>query len=301
MDAKAYLTRRANEVEQYIRENFRPDHPDMQGVPQLLLSSMSYSLLAGGKRIRPVLLLATAESLGTDLEAVMPIAVAWELVHTYSLIHDDLPAMDDDDYRRGKPTNHKVYGEAMAILAGDALLTYAFQFMLTQGQRKGMAAEVLVSLCLELSRAAGPAGMVAGQVMDVFPRQDLPLTLEELKEMHLKKTGCLIASAIRAGGILGGASPRQLEQLSQFGKYLGLAFQIQDDLLDVLGTQEKTGKPQGSDERSGKQTYVSLLGVSAAKEQVARYTLLAKEALADSDIPPALLSSLADFLLNREA
>lgn len=223
--------------------------------------AMAYSLLAGGKRIRPVLLMATAEALGVKGYNYLPVACGLEMIHTYSLIHDDLPCMDDDDYRRGRLTNHKVFGEAMAVLAGDGLLTLAFEVMLEQ---KNVDPRVLIETVREMAMCAGNFGMVGGQGLDL-ENEGKSISAEELRKMHAGKTGALFIAAVRSGAHLAGANEQELLALTKFADLLGLAFQITDDILDVEGTTEDLGKPAGSDEKNHKSTYVSLYGLEAAK------------------------------------
>lgn len=223
--------------------------------------AMAYSLLAGGKRIRPVLLMATAEALGVKGYNYLPVACGLEMIHTYSLIHDDLPCMDDDDYRRGRLTNHKVFGEAMAVLAGDGLLTLAFEVMLEQ---KNVDPSVLIETVREMAMCAGNFGMVGGQGLDL-ENEGKSISAEELRKMHAGKTGALFIAAVRGGAHLAGANEQELLALTKFADLLGLAFQITDDILDVEGTTEALGKPAGSDEKNHKSTYVSLYGLEAAK------------------------------------
>lgn len=223
--------------------------------------AMAYSLLAGGKRIRPVLLMATAEALGVKGYNYLPVACGLEMIHTYSLIHDDLPCMDDDDYRRGRLTNHKVFGEAIAVLAGDGLLTLAFEVMLEQ---KNVDPRVLIETVREMAMCAGNFGMVGGQGLDL-ENEGKSISAEELRKMHAGKTGALFIAAVRGGAHLAGANEQELLALTKFADLLGLAFQITDDILDVEGTTEDLGKPAGSDEKNHKSTYVSLYGLEAAK------------------------------------
>lgn len=223
--------------------------------------AMAYSLLAGGKRIRPVLLMATAEALGVKGYNYLPVACGLEMIHTYSLIHDDLPCMDDDDYRRGRLTNHKVFGEAMAVLAGDGLLTLAFEVMLEQ---KNVDPRVLIETVREMAMCAGNFGMVGGQGLDL-ENEGKSISAEELRKMHAGKTGALFIAAVRGGAHLAGANEQELLALTKFADLLGLAFQITDDILDVEGTTEDLGKPAGSDEKNHKSTYASLYGLEAAK------------------------------------
>jgi geranylgeranyl diphosphate synthase type II len=274
--------------------------PKTWEVPETLRESMQYSLMAGGKRLRPILVLAAAEALGASPEAAMPVACAIEMVHTYSLIHDDLPAMDNDDYRRGKLTNHKVYGEAMAILAGDALLTHAF-FSIVQATRKaGVPAERTLAIVEELAALAGAKGMVGGQAADMQGEQGLT-KLEELEYIHTHKTSDLIVFSLKAGGRIAGATDAQLQALEQFGYHIGLAFQIQDDILDLTGDEQKLGKPLKSDEKQQKVTYPFFLGLEASKAKVAELTRKGKEAIVASGFPnPERLLQLADFLMKRD-
>ena len=258
--------------------------------------SMRYSIFAGGKRLRPLLLMAAVEALGKQGENYLNIACGMEMIHTYSLIHDDLPAMDNDDYRRGKLTNHKVYDEAIAILAGDALLTLSFEVMLAQ---KDVQPQTLVAVVAEIAKAAGPSGMVGGQVLDMQSEgQNIPL--EKLQLMHNAKTGALFTAAIKAGGMIAGANPKQLEMLVQFSKFYGLAFQITDDILDAVGEQEKIGKPVGSDEKNNKATFVTLYSVEEAKKMAQVAVNNAIECLADFGDNAKLLKNFAEKLLVRD-
>ena len=263
-------------------------------VPELA-DSMKYSLTAGGKRLRPVLLMAAADAVGADGNEFMQVACAIEMIHTYSLIHDDLPAMDNDDYRRGKLTNHKVYGEAMAILAGDALLTQAFEVMLRQ---PGVPAEVLVQVVREMSMAAGPNGMVGGQVIDMLS-EGKRISMDELRKMHTGKTGALFRAAIRSGAIMAGADEKQLQALTIYADCFGLAFQITDDILDVVGDEAIIGKPVGSDERNEKSTYVTLTSLEEARQLAADTVKQAVEALQIFGDKATFLRELVEMLLSR--
>jgi len=225
------------------------------GVPATLVDAIRYSLFAGGKRVRPALALGAAELICGDDAVALPAACALEMIHTYSLIHDDLPAMDDDDLRRGKPTLHKVYGEALAILAGDALSTMAFDVLAESGN---------VRVIRELAEAAGVSGMAGGQVLDL-ESEGKRVSLEELRAVHAKKTGALIRAAVRCGTILAGADETRLESLTQYGEHVGLAFQIADDVLDVIGAEDVMGKRAGSDAAKNKSTYPALLGVEESQ------------------------------------
>lgn len=257
-----------------------------------LYESMRYSILAGGKRVRPVLTLEFARLAGMDWKKAVPVACALELVHTYSLIHDDLPCMDDDDFRRGKPTNHKVYGETLAVLAGDALQPEAFRLILTA---PGLTVEQRTNCALILAKAAGADGMVAGQVIDTL---HAPKTREELTEVHHLKTGAMIAGACMLGVSAAGGTDKLLKAAEEYGYQLGLAFQIRDDMLDVMGSAEEFGKPIGSDRTEGKVTYVDLLGLEGCQEAVCSCTDAAKAAVAALD-RDGFLMKLADSLAER--
>lgn len=268
----------------------QPDDPAGQ-----VTEAMRYSLLAGGKRIRPVLTLAFCSLCGGNWEAAMPAACAVEMVHTYSLIHDDLPCMDDDDLRRGRPTCHKVYGEAMALLAGDGLLTKAFESVLCLPD-PGRAAKA--AACL--ARLAGHKGMVGGQCIDLS-LNGKEASLDLLKIMDKKKTVALIAAACRIGCIAAGAGSRELDAAGKYAAGLGMAFQIRDDILDVTGSAAKLGKNTGMDTARDKRNYVSLLGIDKAQELVEHYTRLAVEALADFPLGCGMLRELALSLAERES
>ena len=257
-----------------------------------LYEAMRYSLLSGGKRIRPVLTLEFARLSGLDWQLALPMACGLELVHTYSLIHDDLPCMDDDDLRRGKPTNHKVYGETLAILAGDALQPAAYRLMLTA---PGVGVEQRAACALILAEAAGEAGMVAGQVIDTL---HAPKTQEEIAEVHRLKTGAMIAGACKLGVAAAGGDAVPLAAAEEYGYQLGLAFQIRDDMLDVIGNVDEFGKPIGSDQEEGKVTFVDLLGLEACDKLVQECTKKAKTAVAPYDTE-GFLAMLADSLVGR--
>lgn len=265
--------------------------------PAPLLESMEYSLLAGGKRIRPIFLFATLVALSKDPEQGLDTACALEMIHTYSLVHDDLPAMDNDDYRRGKLTNHKVFGEGMAILAGDALLTHAF-YLVAQGAQKNQAANA-IAMFSELSRYAGPSGMVGGQVADILG-EEKELSIEELYYIHQHKTADLLICAVRLGCYLGQATAQQLEQLTIYAQHIGLAFQIQDDILDEVGDESKLGKKVGSDKNNDKTTFVSLLGLERAKEMLNQHVQKSKAALRLANVDYEVLDALADYMIERE-
>ncbi|PFO81618.1 polyprenyl synthetase family protein [Bacillus cereus] len=265
--------------------------------PNVLREAMIYSLEAGGKRLRPLLLFATLQAFEKERELGIGAACALEMIHTYSLIHDDLPCMDDDDLRRGKPTNHKVFGEAMAVLAGDGLLTYAFQAV-TAYDHQDVQAETKLRLALELAKAAGPEGMVAGQVADM-EAEGKRLELRELEYIHKHKTGRLLEYAVLAGAILAGATPEQEEKLLAFAKYIGLAFQIRDDILDVEGTEEEIGKPIGSDASNEKSTYTTLFTIDEAKCILEETIGKAKDAIASLQLQDERLLSICDLIAKR--
>ena len=256
--------------------------------------AMRYSLLAGGKRIRPVLCLAAARSAGTDPVQVLPAAAAIELIHTYSLIHDDLPAMDDDELRRGRPTSHVVYGEDVAILAGDGLFAEAIRLFCEL--QSGDPARVLAALA-ELAMATGVGGMVGGQYVDVTAADGLDA--DGLRELHGLKTGRLITASVTVPLLLAGLSDPQMDPYRRFASELGVLFQIVDDILDVTGSDEQLGKPQGSDERHGKLTYVSVFGLARARELAADSHANASAALAQADGETADLARVADFIHTR--
>ena len=289
---KAEWKKRADLVEEGLLRELKK----VPAYDETLEKAMEYSLMAGGKRLRPVLLMAAADAVGKDGAAFLMTGCAIEMIHTYSLIHDDLPAMDNDDYRRGKPTNHKVFGDGIAVLAGDALLTLAFEVMLRQ---EGAAPETLVTVVSEMSRAAGPYGMVGGQVLDL-EGEGRRLDLAALRKIHMGKTGALFCAAIRSGAILAGAKEEELAALTLYAERFGLAFQITDDILDVTGDEAAIGKPVGSDVRNEKATYVTLTSLEEAKKLAEDAV---DEAVAALDIfgeRAAFLRDLALFLLGRE-
>lgn len=261
-----------------------------------LMRAMEYSLMAGGKRLRPILLMAAADAINNSGEKFITVADALEMIHTYSLIHDDLPAMDDDDYRRGKLTNHKVFGEAMAILAGDTLLTLAFEVALRQ---EDVPPEILLRVLKEISIAAGAAGMVGGQAVDLRS-EGVQIDFATLKLMHSGKTGALFKAAIRSGAILAGASEENLDALTRYAENFGLAFQITDDILDVTGDEKILGKPTGSDAKNLKSTYVSLTSLDEAKNLAQVAVDEAFNALKNFGNEADFLRELVQYLIARE-
>lgn len=270
-----------------------------QGRPEMIHESMAYSINAGGKRLRPALVLWTTELLGGHRAHAMPAACALEMIHTYSLIHDDLPCMDDDQLRRGKPTNHVVYGEAMALLAGDALLTHAFE-VTTRAMEYGADPRHVVRVVHEIAHAAGSLGMVGGQVVDILS-EGKKIDLETLRFIHALKTGALFRASIRSGAILAGATDDDLARLTEFAEYLGLTFQITDDILDVVGDEAKLGKPVGSDKSHEKATYPSLLGLEEAQRLAQESCQRAKASLAPFGEKTERFCQLMDYILERES
>jgi geranylgeranyl diphosphate synthase type II len=264
--------------------------------PKTLREAMAYSLLAGGKRLRPILALAACEAVGGRAADALDAACALEMIHTYSLIHDDLPAMDDDDFRRGRPTSHKAFGEAVAILAGDALLTEAFRAAATP--RKGREAEV-AEVVFEIARAVGAVGMVGGQVIDI-EATGKQVTIEQLEALHRAKTGDLLWVSIRAGARMGRARPDELERLSVYGRALGLSFQIVDDVLDVTADLATLGKDPGSDKEKGKTTFVDLLGVDGAKARAREVMAAGLDALGPFGDRAAPLAALGKYTVERD-
>lgn len=271
--------------------------PQSHPYSQTLFDAMNYSLFAGGKRLRPILLMASADAVGGNGATYLPIACSLEMIHTYSLIHDDLPAMDNDDYRRGKLTNHKVYGDGIAILAGDALLTAAFEVALDQPDVEPAR---LLRAVREIALAAGAQGMVGGQAVDLLSEGQL-IDTNTLRFMHQAKTGALFRAAIRAGAILAGASTDELQRLTNYADQLGLAFQITDDILDVTGNQEKIGKPIGSDEKNSKATYVTIYGLETAQAMAQQAVTEALFSLRPFGDKADILSQIANYLITRNS
>ncbi len=266
--------------------------------PRKLGQAMRYSLFSGGKRIRPILALASGEAVGATVERVLPFACALEMIHTYSLIHDDLPAMDDDDLRRGKPTNHIVFGEGMAILAGDGLLTEAFRVIAEGALRNGQNRAAVLRALREVATAAGATGMVGGQVADLEAESKKP-TRARVEYIHTRKTAALIRAAVRAGALVGGARPAQFARLDRYGAALGLAFQIADDILDVEGSTDKTGKRAGRDAQLHKVTYPAAVGMDNAKRRARELLDEALEALKPLGLPAEPLRQIAAFIVER--
>jgi geranylgeranyl diphosphate synthase type II len=291
-DLSAYLKQRQVRVEAALESSIGITYPEK------IYEAMRYSLLAGGKRLRPILCLATCEMAGGTVEMAMPTACALEMIHTMSLIHDDLPAMDNDDYRRGRLTNHKVYGESIAILAGDGLLAYAFEYIASQ--TKNVPPERVLRAIAQLGRAVGAAGLVGGQVVDLESEGKLDVTADTLHFIHTHKTAALLEACVACGGILAGLEESDLQRLSRYAQNIGLAFQIVDDILDVTATAEELGKTAGKDLQAQKVTYPSLWGIEESRRQARTLIATAKEELASFGEKAKPLIALADFITNRK-
>lgn len=275
MDVDHFLTIR----QRVINDTLEMIVPPANTFPPTIHTAVRYSLMAGGKRIRPVLALAACELIAGAYEKAVPFACGIEMIHTYSLIHDDLPGMDDSDFRRGKPSSHKMFGEAAAVLAGDALLTLAFQIMTSAELNKGLDPSLVLRATNEIAVAAGMSGMIGGQMIDI-ETQSKRFALPVLEYIHTHKTGALIVASIRAGAILAGGREAQLEALTHYGKNIGLAFQIADDILDVEGSSDLLGKEAGSDSLAEKATYPKLLGVDESRRRAHELTQKAEDSLA---------------------
>jgi geranylgeranyl diphosphate synthase type II len=295
MDIKRYLEQKRDDVDRFLESVI----PAATAQPTTLHESMRYSLFAGGKRVRPILAIAAAEAVGAASKAILPVASSLELIHTYSLVHDDLPAMDNDDYRRGKPTNHKVYGDAMAILAGDALLTLAFELCSRPDLMDGMDPTRQVQIVRELAYGSGNLGMVGGQVLDI-QAENKDIDLATLQNIHKHKTGMLIRAAVRMGAIAAGATPAQLDSLTKYAEDAGLAFQIADDVLNVTGTREELGKDANTDAKRGKKTYPTFYGVDGAKKMADECTQRAIGRLSSFDAKADPLRELARYITSRK-
>lgn len=289
---KEELKKRAVLVEEAL-ENLLPD---INAYPPLIHQAMRYSVMGGGKRLRPVLVMAGAETVGGKAEDVLHAACAFELIHTYSLVHDDLPAMDNDDYRRGKLTNHKVYGEAAAVLTGDALLTLAFQLL---SENKG-APENVLRVIRETAIGAGTFGLIGGQVVDTLS-EGIEFDEDTVEYIHRNKTGALYRISIRAGAILAGARDDQLEALTGYAENLGLAFQIRDDILDIEGDEKKIGKPVGSDRKNKKATYPALFGLEQSRVKARQAAERAIASLRPFGAEADFLRAVAYFAIERES
>ena len=290
----SYLKSQKKRINQALESLLKTDDK-----PDRILEAMTYSLMAGGKRIRPVLCLAAAEAVGGNPEEAVPAACALEMVHTYSLIHDDLPAMDDDALRRGRPTCHVAFDEATAILAGDALLTLAFQTLSAIGLSNAERAEKWLQVIQLISYAAGYCGMIQGQMLDISS-EGRPSTLPELKSMHRLKTGALIEASLISGAVLGGISSDRISLLESYAQNIGLAFQVADDILNVEGDPEIMGKAVGTDRLRHKNTYPSLLGLEKSKDFARELVENALQALETFDEKAAPLRAIANYIIERK-
>jgi geranylgeranyl diphosphate synthase, type II len=291
---KAYLEDRQGIVEEAL-QRYLPEND----IPAEIYEAVRYSVFNGGKRIRPILCLAAAEAVGGDLAPAMPVACALELIHTYSLIHDDLPSMDNDDFRRGKPTCHKVFGENMAILAGDALLTEAF-VLLSRAEKVMFSAERRLAVIQEIANAAGISGMVGGQALDVLSEKS-GADENTLIEIHRRKTGALIVAAVKSGAIIFNAGKDKIQSLNEYGINVGQAFQIADDILNVEGDSKKMGKGTGSDAARNKVTYPSMFGMETAKEKLAKHIEAAVASLSGFDERAMPLVVIARYIKERKS
>lgn len=291
---KAYLKDRQSIVEEALQRYLPEDD-----IPADIYKAVRYSVFNGGKRIRPILCLAAAESIGGDLAPAIPVACALELIHTYSLIHDDLPSMDNDDFRRGKPTCHKVFGENIAILAGDALLTEAFA-LLSRAEKIMVSAEKRLAVIQEIAYAAGISGMVGGQALDVLSEKS-GADENTLREIHRRKTGALIVAAVKTGAMISNAAKDKIQALTEYGINVGMAFQIADDILNVEGDSKLMGKGTGSDAARNKLTYPSLLGIQTAKEKLAKHIDAAVTSLSGFDERAMPLIVMARYIKERKS
>ena len=297
MDLKQYLKERCQLVDAALDRHL----PREDELPVSLHKAMRYSVFAGGKRVRPILMLAACETVGGTVTQALPAACAMEMIHTYSLVHDDLPAMDDDDFRRGNPTNHKVFGEAVAILAGDALLTQAFVLLSSSKNLSLVPPEQLLAVVQEISRCAGSHGMVGGQVVDMESEGSREIDLATVQYIHTHKTGALIKASVKAGAILGGADEASLAALTSYGEAVGLAFQIADDVLDIEGTTEQLGKDAGSDQARGKATYPAIMGLAESKRRANELVGMALQSLAAFDEKAEPLREIARYIVARQS
>ena len=294
MEFKDVLKQKIDNIETLLNKYM----PKEEGYQKTIIESMNYSLKAGGKRLRPILTLESCKIVGGKEEDAIPFAIAIEMIHTYSLIHDDLPSLDNDDLRRGKPTNHKVFGEAMATLAGDALLNYAFELMLSSSIDKKDSNKYLKAIN-EVAKHAGIYGMIGGQVVDVESENKI-IDKDKLDFIHLNKTAAMIVGSMRAGAIIGGASEEELEKVTKYGRNIGLSFQIVDDILDITGDEEKLGKPIGSDIENHKSTYPSLLGLEKSREIARQLIEEGKSSIDGLSSEIDFLNQLGDYIISRD-
>jgi geranylgeranyl diphosphate synthase, type II len=294
MDITSYLSKKKAVVDNALDKLV----PSAKLFPTSVHEAMRYSLFAGGKRVRPILAIAAAEALGARTAGLLPLAGSLELIHTYSLIHDDLPAMDDDDFRRGLPTCHKVYGEAIAVLAGDGLLNMAFELLSDPRRTKTVSASRLIAIIKEVSAASGVLGMVGGQVVDM-ESEGREIDFPTLEYIHTRKTGALIRASVRVGAIYAKASEKRLKALTRYGELAGLSFQIVDDILDITGTREEIGKNVGGDLKKGKRTYPSFFGLEGSRLRANEVADKAIHALRDFDHKADPLRELAKYIVQR--
>ncbi len=294
MSFKSSLKYRVDYIEKLLKEYM----PEEKGYQKTIFEAMNYSLKAGGKRLRPILTLEACRIVGGNEEYAIPFAIAIEMIHTYSLIHDDLPALDNDDLRRGRPTNHKVYGDAMAILAGDGLLNYAFEIMLKSSIGKENPAKYLNAIN-EIAKSSGVYGMIGGQVVDI-ESEDKKIEMEKLDFIHLNKTAAIIVGCMRAGAIIGDATEEQLENITKYATNIGLSFQIADDILDITGDESKLGKKVGSDIGNNKSTYPSLIGLEKSKQIANDLINEAKTRISNIKGDTEFLNDLAEYIVARD-
>lgn len=294
MDITSYLSKKKDSVDKTLEKLV----PPAKIFPSSIHEAMRYSLFAGGKRVRPILAIAAAEAIGAKTADLLPLAGTLELIHTYSLIHDDLPAMDNDDFRRGRPTCHKVYGEAIAILAGDGLLNMAFEVLSDPRRLKSVPANRLIAIIKEISTASGVSGMVGGQVVDM-ESEGKDIDFPTLEYIHTHKTGTLIRASVRVGALYARAGKRHFTALTHYGEMVGLAFQIADDILDITGKQEEIGKDVGSDIKKGKKTFPSFYGLAESRRRAVEVVDKAILALKDFDRKADPLRELAKYIINR--
>lgn len=297
LDVNAYFKQKAPKVDEWLDRLLPNEHE----TPEIIHQAMRYSIFAGGKRLRPILTIATGELFGADERELLPAACSLEMIHTYSLIHDDLPAMDNDDLRRGMPTCHVKFGEAMAILAGDALLTQAFLTLADYETSSVASADRKARVISEVAHAAATIrALIGGQVLDI-QSEGRQITSEQLESIHRAKTGAMIRCSVRIGAIIGGAGERQLDALTEYGEKAGLAFQIADDLLDETTTSEELGKTAGKDAESQKATYTSLYGINGAREMAASLCQEAITAARRTERETKILESIAQFIVERKS
>ena len=295
MEFKEILKNKIDYVENLLQEYM----PKEEGYQETIMKAMNYSLKAGGKRLRPILTLESCKIVGGKEADAIPFAMAIEMIHTYSLIHDDLPALDNDDLRRGKPTNHKVFGEGMATLAGDALLNYAYEVMLSSSINKENPHKYLRAI-YEIATHAGIYGMIGGQVVDVESENKV-IEKEKLDFIHLNKTAAMIVGCMRAGAIIGDATEEELKKITKYGRNIGLSFQIVDDILDITGDEEKLGKPIGSDIENHKSTYPSLLGLEKSRQIARQLIEEGKSSIEGLSSEVDFLNQLGDYIISRDS